>query len=96
MGLKKITHRQPVIQHAMAMVTPIGPGSMHSYYDLVPMQAFAQVFGIPCHGANGQPFELSHHFLAFVHGVETLHPKHNLDLDFQRQHAAKQFVPGVD
>ena len=37
----KITHRHPVIQHAMAMVAPIGPGDMQSHDHLVPSQAFA-------------------------------------------------------
>ena len=37
----KITHRHPVIRHAMAMVAPIGPGSMHSHDHLVPSQACA-------------------------------------------------------
>ena len=49
-----------------------------------------------CQVAFGQPLELSHHFFAFVHGVETMDPKHDLHLHFQREHVAKRFVPGVD
>ena len=49
-----------------------------------------------CQIAFGQPFELLHHLLSFVHGVETVHPKHNLDLHLQRQHAAKRLVLGID
>ena len=96
MCLKKITHRQPVIQYTMAMVTAIFPGGMQSYYDLVPPPIFAQVLGKPCHGAFGQPFQLLHHLLALLHSIKTMDLKHNLDLDFQRQHAAKRFVLRID
>ena len=48
-----------------------------------------------CQVAFGQPLELLHHLLTLVHGVKTVHPKHNLDLDFQRQHATKRFVSEV-
>ena len=41
-----------------------------------------QGFGPPCHSANGQPSQFSHHLLALVHGVEAMHPKHDLDLHF--------------
>ena len=96
MGLgKQITHRQPVIHHTMAMVAPISPGGMQPHHDLVPPPTFAQMLGKPCEVAFGQPFQLLHHLLALVHGVETMDPKHNLDLDFQGQHAAKRFVPRI-
>ena len=42
--------------------------------------------------AFGQTLKLLHHLLAFVHGIETVHPKHDFDLDFQGQYAAKRFV----
>ena len=93
--LKKITHRQPVIHHTMAMVAAIFPGGMQSYHHLVPPPIFAQVLGKPCQIAFGQSLELLHHLLTLVHGVETLHPKHDFDLDFQRQDATKRFVPGI-
>ena len=93
--VQKLTHRQPVIYHTMAMVATIFPGGMQSHHHLVPPPIFAQVLGKPCQGAFGQPFQLSHHLLTFVHGVKTVHPKHNLNLDFQRQHAAKRLVSGV-
>ena len=83
MGLgKQITHRQPVIHHTMAMVAPISPGGMQPHHDSVPPPTFAQMLGKPCEVAFGQPFQLLHHLLSLVHGIETVHPKHNLDLDF--------------
>ena len=54
------------------------------------------MLGEACQIAFGQPLQLSHHLLSLVHGVKTVHPKHNLDLDFQGQHAAKWFVFRVD
>ena len=82
-ALKKITHRQPVIHHTMAMVAAIFPGGMQPHHHLVPPPIFAQVLGKPCEVTFGQPFQLLHHLLALVHGVKTMHPKHNLDLHFQ-------------
>ena len=97
MGLgKQITHRQPVIHHTMAMVTPISPGGMQPHHDLVPPPTFAQMLRQACQVAFGQPLELLHHLLSFVHGVKAMDPKHNLDLYFQGQHAAKRFVSGID
>ena len=93
---KKITHRQPVIHHTMAMVAAISPGGMQPHQHLVPPPIFAQVLGKPCEVTFGQPFQLLHHLLSLVHGVKTMDPKHNLDLDFQGQHAAKRFVPRID
>ena len=80
----------------MAMVAAVGLGSMQTHHRLVPVPTLTQGFGPLCHAANGQPLQLSHHFLSLVHGVKTLHPKHNLDLDLQRQYAAKRLVLGVD
>ena len=83
MGLgKQITHRQPVIHHTMAMVAPISPGGMQPHHHLVPPPIFAQVLWQVCQGAFGQPFQLLHHLLTLLHGIETMDPKHNLDLDF--------------
>ena len=80
----------------MAMVAAIFPGGMQSLHHLGPPPIFAQVLGKTREITFGQSLELLHHLLAFVHGVETMHPKHNLDLDFQGEHAAKRFVPEVD
>ena len=97
MGLqKKITHRQPVIQYAMAMVAAVGPVNAQTHHHLVPVPILTQVFGPPCQAANGQPIQFPHHFLSLLHRVKAMHPKHDLHLDFQRQYAAKRFVPGVD
>ena len=40
-SLKKITHRQPVIQYAMAMVAAVGLGSVQTHHHLVPGPIFA-------------------------------------------------------
>ena len=82
MWLQKLTHRQPVIHHTMAMVAAIFPGGMQSHHHLVPPPIFAQVLGKAREITFGQPFQLLHHLLALVHGVETLHPKHDLHLHF--------------
>ena len=63
---------------------------------LVPVSTLAQMLGEACQVAFGQPLELSHHLLSLVHGVETVHPKHNLDLHLQGQHATKRFVLRID
>ena len=82
MWLQKITHRQPVIHHTMAMVAAIFPGGMQPHHHLVPPPIFAQVLGEPCQGAFGQPFQLSIHFSPLLVGKNTFHPKHDSDLDF--------------
>ena len=76
---KKITHRQPVIHHTMAMVAAISPRGMQPHHHLVPVSIFAQVLGKPCEVAFGQPFQLLYQLLALVHGVEAMDPKHNLN-----------------
>ena len=78
----KITHRHPVIHHTMAMVAAISPGGMQSHHHLVPPPIFAQVLRQVGQGAFGQPLELLHYLLTLFHGVETVHPKHNLNLHF--------------
>ena len=93
---KKITHRQPVIHHSMAMVASISPLGMQSQHHLIPPPTFAQMLWQTCQVAFGQPLELLHHLLTLLHGVKTVHPKHDFHLHLQRQHAAKRFVPGVD
>ena len=80
----------------MAMVAIICPGGTQPYYHLIPPQIFAQGSGKSCRGAFGQLIQLPYHLLSLVHGVKTVHPKHDLNLDFQRQHAAKRFVPRID
>ena len=79
----------------MAMVAAIFSGGMQPYHHLVPPSIFAQVLGKAREITFGQPLELLHYLLAFVHGAETMHPKHNLDLDFQRQHATKRLILGI-
>ena len=74
------------------MVATISPGGMQPHDRLVPPSIFAQVLRKPCQGAFGQSLELLYHLLTFVHGVKTLHPKHNLHLHFQGQHATKRFL----
>ena len=91
-----IPHRQSVIDYTVAMVAAIFSGSAQSQHHLVPPTIVAQMLRQACDIAFGQCLELLYHLFTFVHRVETLHPKHNLDLDFQGQHAAKRFVPGVD
>ena len=49
-----------------------------------------------CEVTFGQSLDFSDHFLSLVHGTETLYPKHDLDLDLQRQYAAKRFILWVD
>ena len=80
----------------MAMVAAISPGRMHAHNDLIPVQPLAQVLWKPRQIAFGQPFELLHHLPSLLYGVEAVHPKHDLNLHLQRQHAAKRFVSGVD
>ena len=79
----------------MAMVATIFPRGMQSHHHLVPPPIFAQVSGKACEIAFGQPLEFLHHLFSLVHGVETLHPKHNLNLDFQRQDATKRLILGI-
>ena len=80
----------------MAMVATIFPGDMQPHYHLVPPPIFAQVLGKAREVTFGQPFQLLHHLLALVHGVKAMDPKHDLDLDFQGQHATKRFALGID
>ena len=77
------THRQPVIHHTMAMVAAISPGHMQPHHHLVPVSIFAQMLWQACQIAFGQPLELLHHLLSLVHLVETMDPKHGLDLHLQ-------------
>ena len=78
------------------MVTAISPGRMQTNHHLVPPSALAQMLGEACQVAFGQPLQLSHHLLSLVHGVKTVHPKHNLNLHLQGQHATKRFVLRID
>ena len=45
--------------------------------------------------AFGQPLKLLYHLLSLVHGIKTMDPKHDFDLDFQGQYTAKRFVPRI-
>ena len=85
-----------MIHEAVAMVAAIFSGGMQPHHHLVPPTTFAQVLRKPRQVAFGQTLELLHHFLSPVHRVETLDPKHNLNLDFQWEHAAKRFVLRID
>ena len=85
-----------MIHHTVAVVTAISPGCVQTKHHLVPALVLAQVLWQACQVALGQPLELLHHLLSLVHGVETMDPKHNLDLHFQGQHVAKRLVLGID
>ena len=80
----------------MAVVTAISPGCVQTKHHLVPPSVLAQMLGQACQIALGQPLELLHHLLSLVHGIETMDPKHDLGLHFQRQHVAKRLVLGID
>ena len=80
----------------MAMVAAIFPGGMQSYYHLVPPAIFAQVLGKPCEVTFGQPFQFLIYFSPLLVGKNTFYPKHDSDLDFQGQYAAKWLILGID
>ena len=65
----------------MAMVAAISSGRVQAHDDLVPVQPLAQYFWKACQVTFGQPFQFTHHFLAFVHCIEAMDPEHDLDLD---------------
>ena len=65
----------------MAMVAIMSSGRIQAHDDLVPVQTLAQYFREACQITFRQRLELLHHLLAFLHGVETMDPEHNLDLD---------------
>ena len=85
-----------MIHHTVAMMAAISPGCVQTNHPLVPPSVLAQMLGQACQVTFGQPLELSHHLLALVHGVKTMDPKHDLNLDFQGQHIAKRLVLGID
>ena len=85
-----------MIHETVAVVTAIFPGRMQTNHHLVPPTVLAQVLRKPRQVAFGQTLQLLYHLLSLVHGVETVHPKHDLDLHLQRQHAAKRFVLRID
>ena len=80
----------------MAMVAIMSPGRMQAHNHLVPVQPLAQYFREARQIAFRQRLELLHHFLAFLHGAETMDPEHDFDLHFQRQHSTKRLVFRVD
>ena len=81
-----------MIHEAVAVVTAIFPGRMQTIHHLVPPTVLAQMLWEACEVALGQPLQLAHHLLSPVHGVETVHPKNNLNLHLQGQHVTKRFV----
>ena len=85
-----------MIHEAVAVVTAISPGCVQTNHHLVPPSALAQVLREACQVAFGQPLQFSHNVLSLVHGVETVHPKHNLNLHLEGQHVAKRFVLRID
>ena len=85
-----------MIHHTVAVVTAISPGCVQPHHHLVPPSVLAQMLGEACQTAFGQPLQLLHHLLSLVHGVKTVHPKHNFHLHLQGQHVAKRLVFGVD
>ena len=70
-----------MIHEAVAVVTAIFPGRMQTKHHLVPPSVLAQMLWETRQVTFGQPLQLSRHLVSLVHGVETVHPKHNLDLD---------------
>ena len=74
------------------MMTAIFPGRVQANHHLVPPSVLTQVLWEACEVALGQPFQLLYHLLSLVHCVKTVHPKHDLNLHLQGQHAAKGFV----
>ena len=85
-----------MIHEAVAVVTAIFPGRMQTNHHLVPPSVLAQMLREACHVAFGQPLQLSYHLLSLIHGVETVHPKHDFDLHFQGEQTAKRLVVGID
>ena len=85
-----------MIHHTVAVVTAIFPGCMQTKHHLVPPLVLAQTLREARQVTFGQPLKLSHHLLSFVHRAKTVYPKHNLNLDLQRQHVAKRLVFGID
>ena len=75
------TYRKPVILHTMAVVAAISPRRMQPYDYMVPPSVLAQYLREARQVTFGQPFKLLHHLLSLLHRVETVHPKHDLDLD---------------
>ena len=82
--------------NAIAVMTVAASGGMQSKHHLVPPMILAQALGEASDVTLGQLLKLLHHLLALVHGVKTMDPKHNLNLDFQGQHITKRFVPRID
>ena len=76
----------------MAVVAATSPGRMQPCHHLVPHSILAQGLWEACHVTCGQPLDFLHHLLSFVHRVEAVDPKHDLNLDLEGQHAAKRFV----
>ena len=90
------THRQLVIDTAVAVVTGRGSRGVQPEHHLIPILELAQAFREPHDTTFGQLFKLLDHFLAFIHCVKTVHPKHDLHLDLQREHISKWFVVGIN
>ena len=85
-----------MIHEAVAVVAAIFSWGVQPHHHLVPPTIFAQLLGEPRQVAPGQPFDFLHHLLSPVHGVETVHPKHDLNLHLQGEQTAKRFVLRVD
>ena len=90
------THRQPMINAVVAVVTGGASRGVQTEYHLVPILEFAQAFRVPHDRTFGQFFEFSQHLLPFVHRVETLNPEHDFHLDLQGEDIAKRLVLRVD
>ena len=74
-------YRHPVIHHTMAMVAAISSGRVQTHHHLVPASIFTQCLWEARQVAFGQPLDFLHHLLSLLHRVETMDPKHNLNLD---------------
>ena len=85
-----------MIHEAVAVVTVVASKHVQTNHHLGPVPTLAQVLWETSQVTFGQPFQLLIYFLPLLVGKNALHPKHDPDLHFYRQHVAKRFVLGVD
>ena len=71
-------------------VTVASSGHMQAKHHLIPPLTLAKMLWEACDVAFGQPFQFLIHFLPLYVGENAVHPKHNLNLQFQGQHSAKR------
>ena len=90
------THRHPVIETTVAVVTLGSSLDMQAEHHLIPIMELAQTCRVPHDAAFRQFFKLFQHLLPLVHGVKTVHPKHDFHLDLQGEHITKRSVVRID